>query len=341
VVLWFLNFKTEGQNVMERKLGLMRNILKNFGIRILVYDETLSGLADYDGGFRSRIFRNHDPRWLEEFLRSMEPAILYLTEDHYGCYYCFFRIDKLPANIEHRLDEDTDRIPVIPGKPTGIICCIGPWLETALEDVDFDGMLQKNHIPLYLKPEVTQYFIRLPRISFGHCWKAMLLTLVNYLADDENKFHIHYRKFDPDDPDSGYSPKQNSFLSMRLIEKLYNNEDALLEAIKAGDTKRALYCMANLSSHRPPRRVAEKTRDSKDYMLALNVLARKAVQNGSVHPIHIHAVSTDFVQRIETAKPSDLPSVVESMIRSYCALVQNHSLGKYSLVVRNVISVCL
>ncbi|MDR0719510.1 MAG: hypothetical protein LBF78_07740, partial [Treponema sp.] len=76
---------------MEKKLELMRNILRNFGVRMLVYEETLSGLADYDGGCRSRLFQTHDTRRLEEFLRSIEPAILYLIEDSYGCCYCFFR----------------------------------------------------------------------------------------------------------------------------------------------------------------------------------------------------------------------------------------------------------
>jgi AraC-like DNA-binding protein len=197
-------------------------------------------------------------------------------------------------------------------------------------------ILQKNRIPLHLRPEVVQYFISLPLISIGHRWEAMLLTLADYLYDNKNKFRIYYRIFDPDD--SGYSPKQDSFLSMRLLEELYNNEDALLDAIKAGDTKQALCCIANLSSYRPPQRVVEKVRDNKDYILVLNTLARKAVQNSSVHPIHIHAVSTNFVQQIEAANSSELPSVVESMIHSYCALVQNHSLGKFSLVVRKVIN---
>jgi hypothetical protein len=104
---------------MEKKLELMRNTLKNFGVRMLAYDENLSGLVDYDGGFRSRIFKSHDPRRLAEFIRSMEPAILYLTEDHYGCYCCFFRIDELPVNTACGLSEDTDRIPGIPSKSIG------------------------------------------------------------------------------------------------------------------------------------------------------------------------------------------------------------------------------
>jgi hypothetical protein len=117
---------------MKKKLELMRNILKNFGVGMLVYDETLSGLADYDGGFRSRIFKDHDPRRLEEFLYSMEPASLYWVKDHYGCYYCFFRVDELLVHTECGLSEDTGQIPVIPSKSIGGggggVCFFGPWV---------------------------------------------------------------------------------------------------------------------------------------------------------------------------------------------------------------------
>jgi AraC-like DNA-binding protein len=305
---------------MEERLSLMKNIIRNFGVRMLVYEETLSGLADYDGGFRSRLFRIHDTRRLEEFLRAAEPAVLYLVTDPYGYHYGFFRLDKSRDALG------------------SWYCSIGPWVETLPEDTDITGILDKNRIPHHLKPEAVQYFTSLPLITFRGSWEGMLLTIADYLCADENKFRILYRKFDLDDSASEYSPRQDSVLSMRLIEELYKNEDALLDAIKAGDTKRALLGVANLSYYHTPKRTDEKIRNVKDYMLTLNTLARKTVQSSTVHPIHIHAVSTGFVQRIEAAKYAELGSIFEAMIRSYCALVQTHSLGKFSLVVRNVIN---
>jgi YesN/AraC family two-component response regulator len=164
-------------------------------------------------------------------------------------------------------------------------------------------------------------------------------TIAEYLFDGSKKITLSNRQFDPGNPDAGYSPKQDSFLSLRRLEKLYKNEDALLDAIQAGDTKRALQCIANFSYYHIPQRVSEKMRDAKNYLLAFNTLARKAVQNSAVHPMHIHTISTDFAQRIEAVeKTTELVPLSEAMIHRYCALVQEYSLGKFSLAVRNTIN---
>jgi hypothetical protein len=83
---------------MEKKLSFMKIIMRNFGVRMLVYNETLYGLENYDDGLRSRLFKTHDIKRLESFIRSLEPEALYLTEDLYGCYYCFFSIAKVSEN---------------------------------------------------------------------------------------------------------------------------------------------------------------------------------------------------------------------------------------------------
>jgi YesN/AraC family two-component response regulator len=200
-------------------------------------------------------------------------------------------------------------------------------------------MLLKNRIPYHLKPEVAQYFNLLPLISFRQCWEGLLATLAENLQESENQVHIRYSQFEPGDPAGEYSPKQDESLSLSLIETLYQDEDALLNAIKAGDASRALQSIAKLSQHRYPQRSQDKTRDGKNYLLVLNTLARKNVQYSSVHPIHIHTVSTGFVRQIEaTERESELNSISETMIRRYCSLVQEYSLSKYSEVVRNVIN---
>jgi AraC-like DNA-binding protein len=216
---------------------------------------------------------------------------------------------------------------------------IGPWIETLPSNADIDTILQKAGVPYHLKPEVAQYFNHLPLISFRQCWEGLLVTLAGNLLSSKDQFHIRYSQFDPSDPPGEYSPKQDDSLSLRFIEKLYQDEDAYLDAIKAGDAKRALQCLAKLSQYRVPQRAPQKIRDGKNYLLALNTLSRKIVQDRSVHPMHIHTVSTDFAQRIEAAEQSgELNLIFETMIRRYCSLVQEYSLAKYSEVVRNVIN---
>jgi AraC-like DNA-binding protein len=305
---------------MEKKLALMKNVLSDFGIKMRIYDGDLSGLADYDEGLRSRIYKVHDTKRLEEFIRSIEPAVLCLMEDPYGCHYCFFSMTNIGGNGEG-------------------YCGIGPWIAGEPNHDDIDQICEEKQIPHHVKLDLEHFFSCLPSIDSSWAWESMLITFADYLYDGDRKFSIRYRKFDPDEPNADYSPEQDLFLSMRLLEELYNNEDALLKAVAAGDTKRALQCIASFNYYHPPQRTAEKNRTDKDYLLALNTLIRKAVQQSFVHPIHIHAISSDFARRIEAAQQyKELFSLSESMIHKYCALVQNHSLAKFSVVVRKVIN---
>jgi AraC-like DNA-binding protein len=306
-------------------LELMVNAVKNFGVQTRIYQEPLSGLEEYDNGLRSRLFQTFDTSPLKEFIRSVEPSTLCFTADRYGCHYSFFPIRQLSGATA----DNQENAMVI----------IGPWIEALPDNSSLDNMLQKTGIPYHLKTELAQYLNYLPLISFRQCWEGLLLTFAGYLQKSENKFTIIYLQFDPADPFGEYSPKQDVSLSLRFIEKLYHDEDTLLDAIKAGDSKRALQCLAALNQYRPPQRAQEKSRDNKSYLLALNTLARKTVQDSSVHPFHIHTVSTGFAQQIEAAEQRDeLVLISETMIRRYCALVQEYSLGKYSSVVRNVIN---
>jgi AraC-like DNA-binding protein len=194
-------------------------------------------------------------------------------------------------------------------------------------------------VPYHLKPEVVHYFHHVPFISFRQNWEGLLITFAGYLRNEETKFQIIYRKFDPGDPSAEYNPKQDASLSLQLIKNLYKDEDTFLDAIKAGDTKRALQCIADIGHYRPPQRAPQEMRNGKNYLLVLNTLLRKTVQDSSVHPIHIHTVSNDFAQQIEAVdRMEELISISETMIRRYCSLVQEYSLRKYSLAVRNVIT---
>jgi AraC-like DNA-binding protein len=311
------------------KLELLKNIVKNFGIQMRIYGEPFSDLEEYDKGLRSRIFQTFDTRRFKEFIRSIEPATMCFSEDLYSCHYCFFPINEVSVEISV-IDCEING---------GDIVIIGPWIETLPDTADIENMMQKNGIPYHLKPEMAHYFNHIPLISFRQCWEGLLITVAGYLQTLEHKFSISYLQFDPGDPSEGYSPKQDDSLSLHLIEKLYQDEDAFLDAIKAGDAKRALQCMAKLSRYQHPQRAPQKIRNAKNYLLVLNTLARKAVQGSSVHPMHIHTVSNDFAQKIEASeREGELGLISEIMIRRYCALVQEYSLRKYSEVVRNVLN---
>ncbi|MBQ9700639.1 MAG: helix-turn-helix transcriptional regulator, partial [Lachnospiraceae bacterium] len=66
---------------------------------------------------------------------------------------------------------------------------------------------------------------------------------------------------------------------------------------------------------------------------------RKSVENAAVHPLQIHAISTQYAYKIELiSSHTGFMNLIKEMVRKYTLLVKNHSLKGYSMLVRKVIT---
>ncbi|MDR2446898.1 MAG: AraC family transcriptional regulator [Treponema sp.] len=115
-------------------------------------------------------------------------------------------------------------------------------------------------------------------------------------------------------------------LSIRLIEEIFKNENAMLKAVSMADADKALSIMSGLGNRRQKEWSAEKLRSAKDYVIILNTLLRKVVEYSHVHPAHINALSSELIR------------LVEMMIVRYCDLVKKFSLRGCSPLIRKVIN---
>lgn len=88
-----------------------------------------------------------------------------------------------------------------------------------------------------------------------------------------------------------------------------------------------------------PQRLTNELRDRKDYMITLNTLLRKTVEQAGVHPIHIDAVSNGNIQRIEQiTSVEQIQGFIAEMVGTYCELVRKHNLKDYSLLTQKIIT---
>ena len=105
---------------------------------------------------------------------------------------------------------------------------------------------------------------------------------------------------------------------MHLIDERYHMENALLDAIAAGDYKRATQTLLHYRSLMDS--PLQEYRASSDDMLrefknsthVMNTLFRKTIEASHVHPIYIHEYYTRFDRRIEDAQT---PEEISSLIR--------------------------
>jgi AraC-like DNA-binding protein len=308
---------------MERIFNFLNEITRAYGVRLQWYGKDLLNLENYDGGLRSQLISGYEAVQLAEFLRNASPRSVYFIKDMYRCNYCMFKLlDKVPTP-----------------KPDSKYCVIGPWLEEKIEEADIDIMLRQGDISCHVKPELAQYLEWIPQILSPHSWKITLHAFVLCLYGDSHRVFTHYVNLDVNNPAIEYNPKQAAAFSMKMIEERYQLENAMVEAISKGEGKRTFQYFYKYCDYLRKLRVNNELREWKNHTIMLNTLARKGAEQGFVHPVHIDAVSTDFVRGIEgAASVAELIHLCEKILQRYGKLVRDFSLKDYSPVIRNVVN---
>ena len=114
---------------------------------------------------------------------------------------------------------------------------------------------------------------------------------------------------------------------------------SLIEAVSKGKLHQVTAVASAVFNNGAEPRLADSLRDRKNYLVILKTLLRKAAEYGGVHPLHIHRLSSHFATQIENTRTiKESFSLQEEMIRSFCLLVKEHSLSKYSYYVGQTIT---
>ena len=128
-------------------------------------------------------------------------------------------------------------------------------------------------------------------------------------------------------------------LPATMLERRYGAEAALMDAVEKGDIGSAMAAFGQLAEYHMEPRTPTPLRDSKTIMIVLNVLMRKAIQKGDVHPYYIDKISGRYAVRIEKVKDqADAMSLAKEMVQEYCIYVQKYSLKRYSPLVQKVLN---
>lgn len=125
---------------------------------------------------------------------------------------------------------------------------------------------------------------------------------------------------------------------LREIEERYAVEAQLIHEIAHGHTAQAASILSAFTNDTVEQRAAVPLRNYKNYLIVLNTLARKAVQQGGVHPFYIDQLSSSFGHRIEAVSSMEEGQrLMAEMNHKYCLLVRNYAMKNYSPLVRRVI----
>ena len=130
----------------------------------------------------------------------------------------------------------------------------------------------------------------------------------------------------------------DTLVNIKAMERRYAFENEMIRAVSLGRPHLEARFSSAFSTKFFENRLADPIRNAKNYAIIMNTLLRKAAERGGVHPLHLDRVSSDFANKIERLSSlSDNPALMKEIFSTYCRLVREHSLTKYSPIVQKTV----
>lgn len=280
-----------------------------------------------DRGLRAMLFGEKDySKLLISSPLEAEARVIYRFFDEYLCHYIFFRIPEIHTNS---------------------FFFAGPYLPS----FPSEEFLEKKSGALSLsetkEKEFRNYYRNLPIVEDENVLMGIMDTLGCFVFGSENDFSFEYVSYEiPDRRRPVYvselfeeAESTQPTLSLEIIEKNYENEKHLIDAVRKGKLNQVDMITSAILNCGTENRLQDSLRNRKNYLIIFNTLLRKAAEYGEVHPFHIDRLSSSFAGKIEELSSIEGSlSLQKEMLRKYCLLVKEHSLKKYSQLIGRVIT---
>ncbi len=307
----------------NEKLDFLRKLLDGMNISSCVITEPSKQISnEIDLGLRKNLFGLDN--YAGFFDNSMDQAkhnTIYRFFDEYDCNYIFLRL---------------------PDSDVSSYFYIGPYLL----DLPSQERIERKAKMLELTADQTKqmnlYYAGLPLIEDENLLLTMANTFGKELWGTEEYVmnYVDYVILDRHTPIPSVKNENgnNPALSLMALESNYASENYLMDAISKGKLHLVTAVAASVFNNGSEPVLSDSLRNRKNHLIILKTLLRKAAEYGGVHPLHIDKLSNHFAKQIEnTRNLKQSLRLQEEMIRSYCLLVKQHSLSKYSYYVGQTI----
>ena len=302
----------------DAQLQFVRDLL--FGMHIpthIVENPSEYISCDIDLGLRASLFGiNNYANFLDNSMYDARPNTIYRFFDEYYCNYLFFQLpDTHPEQFffvgPYLLETPPQE--KIRKKATSI----------GLSNVQFDSFYK--------------FYTNLPVVEDENLLFTIINTLAKTIWTIPDQYSVEYIDYMiPDHSSPVQIPpiihdNSHSSFNLAILEENAFNEKLLMEAVSQGQLHKVNAVASTVFNKGTEQRLPDSLRNRKNYLIILNTLLRKAAEYGGVDVVHINRISSSFAQQIENIfSMNESMHLQEKMIRSYCLLVKNHSLSKYS-----------
>lgn len=310
----------------DKELNFFRKILENYRINSCIISAGDKSYRLADRGLRDSLglSEDYDQLFCTRHETLTENMIFKLT-DSFNCNYIFILL------------------PESDGEQTFIA---GPYIDREFTQKMLVDAASQYDIPAPLQNQIQKYYTTVPVYTDKDIISSLFNSLGEAIWGGMENFTIKTlslvsaEKTFPEVVERLNQRIDDPLLAMRMLERRYEGERKLMQAVSQGITHKAEQMISNSSELMLEMRIEDPVRNMKNYTIVANVLLRKAVEQGGVHPFYIDGVSSDFAKKVEKIKTvQDGVDMMHDMIYKYCALVKNHSMKNYSLLVQKVITI--
>lgn len=234
----------------------------------------------------------------------------------------------------------------IPEAEKSSILVVGPYTKKVITKEEIESRCAEYAFSQHTQNQIQSYFSTVPYLQDDGMLMTLAISLGEAFFGSTDNFRLTTRSISEvsdtsflNKPDVD-SKTDDPWMMVQLIEKRYNAENALLDAVSQGLLYKADMIYSNVKPSKSlESRLADPLRNAKNFMIILNTLLRKAAEKGNVHPLYIDSVSSDFARIIEELQSLDeADELFYYMIKKYCRLVNTHSHKNYSLLIQKVIT---
>ena len=309
----------------ETEINFVKTLLGNFHLSFVTVESPLTmPVAPFDFGLRQLLLPDFKyPEIFERLEEVCHPNTIYRVEDFALCYDTFFRI----PDVEN------------------LFAIIGPYTLTVITPDILLKTFGRFSYPPETILQLEKYYQEVPLLRDESTLFTILYTLGTTLWKSEDNFSLQdiaditVSKYELANAELHVQKPAEPFLSMKVLEKRYADENELIKAVASGQIHKADVFLNAFSSRQMEQRLTDSLRDKKNYTIVLNTLLRKAAESAAVHPLYIDRISTKYAKKIELCvSPKAVDTLSRDMIHNYCLLVQNHSMKGYSLLIQKVLT---
>lgn len=308
----------------RKELDFTRKVLKNMQLASHIISNNQIPL-NIDLGLRLYLGIEPDNQLiLKELMTISESNTITVLTDEFMCNYI---IAPLPDTAASQL----------------LVC--GPYITEEMTRQKLLENAEKQNISPHLFAQFSRYYGNVTRIPDSSILFALITALGEAIWGIDNfTLKKHSRQTNEKDyiinTDSLNELKEESILTVNLIESRYEAERKMMEAVSKGQAHKIAHMLGHASEFVFEARTEDELRNAKNYMIIMNTLLRKAVQDGGVPPYFIDRISSEFAKKIEAASDEkDIGSLSAEMIERYNNLVKEHTLRNFSPSVQKAMAI--